>query len=79
MLLLRIKVDVILKDSSLNDLDKDYVRLSRQRFFMEFPVERLWLYFKIARNMGKFDLGDFNKQIADLEITGVEDKFGKCE
>jgi hypothetical protein len=68
MLLLRIKVDVILKDSSLNDLDKDYVRLSRQRFFMEFPIERLWLYFKIARNMGKFDLGDFNKQIADLEL-----------
>jgi hypothetical protein len=35
---------------------------------MEFPIERLWLYFKIARNMGKFDLGDFNKQIADLEL-----------
>jgi hypothetical protein len=79
MLLLRIKVDVILNDWCLINEDKIFVKLSRQAFFMEFPVERLWLYFKIARNMSRFDLDDFNKQIADLELDGVEDKFAKCE
>lgn len=46
---------------------------------MTFPVERLWLYFKIARNLDKFDVDDFTNQIADLELGGVEDKFAKCE
>jgi hypothetical protein len=69
MLLLRIKVDVILNNSCLTNEDKSFVRLSRQAFFMEFPVERLWLYFKIARNMSR----------SDLELNGVEDKFAKCE
>lgn len=46
---------------------------------MTFPVERLWLYFKIARNLDKFDDDDFTNQVADLELCGVEDKFAKCE
>lgn len=79
MVLLRCRIDTFLKNSRLIDKDKCYVRLSRQVFFMTFPVERLWLYFKIARNLDKFDVDDFTNQIADLELGGVEDKFAKCE
>ncbi|KAJ5368273.1 uncharacterized protein N7496_008033 [Penicillium cataractarum] len=77
MVLLRCRIDMFLKNSRLTDKEKCYVRLSRQIFFMTFPVERLWLYFKIARNLDKFDDDDFTIQIADLELSGVEDKFTK--
>lgn len=46
---------------------------------MTFPVERLWLFLKIARNLDNFDIDDFTNQVADLELCGVEDKFAKCE
>ncbi|KAJ5894253.1 hypothetical protein N7495_005944 [Penicillium taxi] len=79
MLLLRIKMDTLLNNSRLTTEDKYFVRFSRQAFFMEFPVERLWLYFKIGRNLSKFHLEDFTNQIADLELYGAEDKFAKCK
>ncbi|OOQ89162.1 hypothetical protein PEBR_10870 [Penicillium brasilianum] len=77
MVLLRCRIDTLLKDSLMIEKVKSSVRLSRQVFFMTFPVERLWLYFKIARNLDKFDNDDFTIQIADLELGGVEDKFAK--
>lgn len=46
---------------------------------MTFPPERLWLYFKMARNLSKFDSDDFQIQIEHLMLEGIEDKFSKCE
>ncbi|KAJ5672997.1 hypothetical protein N7507_002124 [Penicillium longicatenatum] len=77
MVLLRCRIDMFLTGSRLIDKDKSYVRLSRQVFFMTFPIERLWLYFKIARNLDKFDVDEITNQIAGLELGGVEDKFAK--
>lgn len=79
MMLLRIKVDAALNKSNLTEHEKRSVRLCRQAFFMDFPTERLWLYFKIARNMSKFDSDDFKIQIKDLVLKGTEDKYAKCE
>ncbi|KAJ6149000.1 hypothetical protein N7471_000199 [Penicillium samsonianum] len=76
--LLRIKVDRALKTSRLTDREKFFVRESRQDFFMTFPPERLWVYFKISRNMDKFDSQDFTKRIADLKLGGIEDEFAIC-
>lgn len=77
MLLLRAKLDTALHQSTLPEKDKYFVRHQRQTFFMTFPVERLWLYLKIARNMDKFDSDDFTVQIAELALSGPEDKYAK--
>jgi hypothetical protein len=79
MMLLKIKVDAALGKSCLTDQEKWSARLHLQSFFMTFPTERLWLYLKIARNMDKFGLDDFEVQTAPLVLEGIEDKYVKCE
>ena len=78
-MILRTKLDRALKTSSLSNEAKFEVRSNLHGFFMEFPLERLWLYLKISRNMNKFDDQDFTKQILDLELGGPEDDFPRCE
>ncbi|KAJ6078409.1 hypothetical protein N7467_008162 [Penicillium canescens] len=77
MMILRTKLDRALKNSCLSNEAKLGVRRNLHAFFMTFPPERLWFYLKISRNMNKFDDQDFTKQIADLELEGIEDEFAR--
>ncbi|KAI9927247.1 hypothetical protein MW887_003634 [Aspergillus wentii] len=77
MVLMRIKTDVALHNSSLSYTEKETVKLNRQKLFMNLPAERVWLYLKICRNMSKFDKDDFKMQISALEIEGIEDGYAK--
>jgi hypothetical protein len=73
------KVNSTLHQSGLIDQENDFVRLQRQSFFMTFPIERLWFYLKVSRNMNKFDYNDFTIHIADLALEGKEGKYTKCK
>lgn len=78
-MLLRTRVDRALKTARLTDREKSIVRENRQDFFMTFPPERLWIYFKISRNMDKFNSRNFTERIRRLELRGIEDEFANCE
>ncbi|KAL4974601.1 hypothetical protein BDW66DRAFT_161160 [Aspergillus desertorum] len=77
MLLLRIKIDSALRLSNLSEDEKQAVRDQRAEFFMTFPVERIWIYLKIARNLNKFREDDFMVQVKPLVLHGVEDGYAE--
>lgn len=78
-MLLRIKLDGALKKSGLSDQEKSAFRGQRDTFFISFPVERLWLLFKIMRNMGRCDIDDIETCTPELELGGVEDMYAESK
>lgn len=80
IMLLKIKTDKILHHQShLTDDEKNRVILHTRHLITSLAPERVWLFLKISRNMGKFHSNDFTIQIADLELDDIEDKFAKCK
>lgn len=76
-MVLRTKLDGALTRSGLSDREKSAFRVQRNTFFISFPVERLWLLFKIMRNMGRCDIDDIETRTPELELGGVEDTFAE--
>ncbi|KAL4877068.1 hypothetical protein BJY04DRAFT_222390 [Aspergillus karnatakaensis] len=78
LMMLETKVDRALHLSNLTPDEKDLVRAQRQEFFMTFPPERLWLYFKISRNMERCDIDDTGTDLPEPELEGVEDNYAEA-
>ncbi|KAL4919625.1 hypothetical protein BDW62DRAFT_199638 [Aspergillus aurantiobrunneus] len=78
LVMLRTKLDGALKRSGLSDQEKSAVRAQIHTFFISFPVERLWLYLKIMRNMGRCDIDDIATRTPELELRGIEDGFAEA-
>jgi hypothetical protein len=80
--MLKAKLDGALNRSGLSEAERSTVRVQVHDFLMSFPVERLWFFFKIVRNLRHCDTDDISSRMPDLELTGPEDVFiqnGKCE
>ncbi|GKZ34328.1 hypothetical protein AbraIFM66950_004558 [Aspergillus brasiliensis] len=74
LMVLRTKVDRAISQSKLTEGGKRAARHQRDIFFGMFPNERRWLFWKIARNMSKCDVGDNLDPIPKLDLEGPEDK-----
>jgi hypothetical protein len=74
---MNIKIDVIISNLKLAVDVKNEIKYQRGQLYASLPVQRVWLYIKILRNLSNFDLDDFKKQIRPLELDGVEDNFAK--
>ena len=77
--MLRTKLDCALKRCMLSDPDKNAVRAQIHAFCNTFPAERLWLYFKIMRNLSRCDVDDIVAHPPELELGGAEDDFAEGE
>ncbi|KAL3472134.1 hypothetical protein BJX99DRAFT_266210 [Aspergillus californicus] len=77
LMMLRTKIDSALSRPGLSNVEKDSVRAQRQAFFMTFPPERLWVYFKISRNMCRCDVKDPISKLPELDVCGVEDDYAE--
>lgn len=74
MVFMLIKTDVIIRNCELRQVDKDIVKGRRRDLFTSLPVQRVWLYVKIARNLPMFDVKDFKIQKEPLVLDGLEDR-----
>lgn len=77
MLFLRIKTDVIMNNCGMQISDKNVVKSHRQDIFTSLPIQRVWLYLKVSRNLSRFDLDDFMIQKEPLVLDGPEDIVAK--
>jgi hypothetical protein len=75
LVMLKVKLDSALNRSTLSEVDKSTVRFQIHEFLMSFPVERLWLFFKILRNLRHCDMDDISTRMPELELAGPEDAF----
>lgn len=75
LVMLKTKLDGALGRCRLTEAEKPTVRAQVHKFLSSFPVERLWLYFKILRNLKHCDVDDIWAQKLNLEIDGPEDMF----
>lgn len=73
--MLKTKLDGALGRCRLTEAEKATVRAQVNKFINTFPIERLWFYFKILRNLKHCDVDDIWAQKLNLEIDGPEDKF----
>ncbi|KAL2815140.1 hypothetical protein BJX63DRAFT_442138 [Aspergillus granulosus] len=78
LVMLRTKLDGALRRSGLSASGKEAARHQIHAFFMSFPAERLWLYFKILRNLSRCDMDDIWTQMPDLTLSGPEDVFAEA-
>ena len=72
-MMLRTKVDHAISKSKLTERGKRVARYQRDIFFRMFPNERQWLFWKIARNISKCDVGENLDPIPVLDLEGPED------
>ncbi|KAL3455898.1 hypothetical protein BJX64DRAFT_271579 [Aspergillus heterothallicus] len=77
LVMLKTKLDGALSRSGLSDTEKTAVRNQIHAFYKHFPVERLWLFFKILRNLSRCDRDNLWECMPELELSGTEDEF--CE
>ncbi|KAL2785913.1 hypothetical protein BJX66DRAFT_47976 [Aspergillus keveii] len=75
LVMLKTKLDGVLGRCRLFEVEKSTVRSQVHEFLSSFPVERLWFYFKILRNLKHCDKDDIWTRIPDLEIDGPEDAY----
>ncbi|KAL2841170.1 hypothetical protein BJY01DRAFT_257165 [Aspergillus pseudoustus] len=73
LVMLKTKLDGALNRSGSSDGEKATVRFQIHEFLMAFPVERLWFYFKILRNLKHCDKDDIWTRMPALELAGPED------
>lgn len=77
MLFLRINTDVIMNNCGMQISDKNVVKSHRQDIFTSLPIQRVWLYLKVSRNLSRFDLDDFMIQKESPVLDGPEDTVAK--
>ncbi|KAL2839030.1 hypothetical protein BJX68DRAFT_259011 [Aspergillus pseudodeflectus] len=75
LVMLKAKLDGALNKSGLSEAERSTVRVQVHEFLMSFPVERLWFFFKILRNLRHCDMDDIWTRMPDLELDGPEDAF----
>lgn len=65
-------VEWFIKSANPTNAAKARIRLVLINFLMGFPVQRIWFYMKILRNLPKFNPLDYSRS-RPLDIEGPED------